>query len=51
MESVSSIALTITEPMVGSTVNIKDAFYHVPIHWWFQVFFTFLVDGKVYVFQ
>ena len=32
-------------------MDIKDAFYHVPIHWWFQVFFAFVVDGKVHIFQ
>ena len=51
MERVSSIAAGIVEPMWGVTIDLKDAFYHVPVAWHFHRFLAFEVDGQVYVFQ
>ena len=51
MERVSSIATSIVEPMWGVTIDLKDAFYHVPVAWPFHRFLAFMVDGQVYVFQ
>ena len=51
MERISEIASGIVHPMWGCTVDLKDAFYHVPMAWAFHVFFAFVVDGQTYVFQ
>lgn len=51
METVSSIASCIVEPMWGCTVDLKDAFYHVPVAWSCHIFLAFVVDFQIYVFQ
>ena len=51
MESVTNIASNITEPLWGCTIDLTDAFFHVPIHWFFQMFFAFVVDNRIFVFQ
>ena len=51
METVSDIANCIVEPMWGCTVDLKDAFYHVPMEWSCHLYLAFVVDGLVYVFQ
>ena len=51
MERVLEIASCIVDPMWGCTVDLKDAFYHVPMEWAFHNFLAFVVDGQFYVFQ
>ena len=51
MESVAKIALCLLEPLWGITVDLEDAFFHVPIAWEFHKYFAFEIDGKIYVFQ
>ena len=51
MERVSEIASCIMTPMWGCTVDLQDAFYHVPVAWCFHIFLAFIVDGQIYVFQ
>ena len=51
MERISTIASGIVEPMWGLTIDLQDAFYHVPICWQFHRYLAFQVDGQVYVFQ
>ena len=51
METVEKIAQNITGPMWGCTIDLQDAFFHVPVGWAFQKFLAFVVDGQVYVFQ
>ena len=51
MERVLDIASCVITPMWGCTVDLQDAFYHVPIAWVFHLFLAFVVDGQFYVFQ
>ena len=51
MERVLDIASCILSPMWGCTVDLEDAFYHVPIAWIFHLLLAFVVDGTTYVFQ
>ena len=51
MERVFQIASCIVGPMWGCTVDLQDAFYHVPVAWFFHIFLAFVVDGQIYVFQ
>ena len=51
MESIQSIALSIVEPMWGCTLDMQDAFFHVPIAWRFHGYLAFVLDGRVFVFQ
>ena len=51
MERVSEIASCIVDPMWGCTVDLQDAFYHVPVAWSYHMFLAFVVDHQIYVFQ
>ena len=51
MERIWDIATCIVEPMWGCTVDLQDAFYHIPMAWFFHAFLAFVVDGQTYVFQ
>ena len=51
METVEKIALNITGPMWGCTIDMEDAFFHVPVGWDYQRYLAFVVDGQIYVFQ
>ena len=51
MESVPKIALTILEELWGCTIDLEDAYFHLPICWFFQKFLAFRLDGVTYVFQ
>ena len=51
MERIWDIASCIVEPMWGCTIDLQDAFYHIPMAWFFHVFLAFVVDGQTYVFQ
>ncbi|CAL4093496.1 unnamed protein product [Meganyctiphanes norvegica] len=51
MESVPLIASGIVDPLWGCTLDLEDAYYHVPVNWFFQMFLAFVIDGQVYVFQ
>ena len=51
MKSVAKIVLNITEALWGCTLDITDAYFHLPLSWWFQIFFAFVVDHQIYVFQ
>ena len=51
MERVLEIASCLVDPMWGCTVDLEDAFYHVPIAWIFHLYLAFVVDKQTYVFQ
>ena len=51
MESIQSIALGIVEPSWGCTLDLEDAFFHVPIGWLFHCYLAFILDNRVFVFQ
>ena len=51
MESVSKIALTILEELWGCTIDLEDAYFHLPIFWLCQKYLAFKLDGEIYVFQ
>ena len=51
MESIQSIAMSIVEPMWGCTLDLEDAFFHVPISWLFHCYLAFVLDNRVFVFQ
>ena len=51
MESVAKIAPCLTVPLWGITVDLEDAFFHLPIAWEYHKYFAFEMDGKIYVFQ
>ena len=51
MERIWDIASCIVEPMWGCTIDLQDAFYHIPMAWFFHVFLAFVVDCQTYVFQ
>ena len=51
METVAKIAPCLTVPLWGITVDLEDAFFHVPIAWEYHKYFAFEMDGHIYVFQ
>ena len=51
METVAVIAKTITEGLWACSIDIQDAYFHVPITWEFHKFLAFKVGNKVFVFQ
>ena len=51
MESVLQIASGIVEPLWGCTLDLQDAYFHVPMAWFFHRYLAFVVDGITYVFQ
>ena len=51
METIEKIAPCISVPMWGCTLDLQDAYFHVPINWFFQIFLAFMVDLQIYVFQ
>ena len=51
MESVLKIAEGIIERLWGCTIDLKDAYFHVPMAWFFHQFLAFAVEGRTYVFQ
>ena len=51
METVLKIAQGIIEQLWGVTIDLKDAYFHVPMAWIFHQFLAFQVEDRVYVFQ
>lgn len=51
METLDKIIRNICEVLWGTSVDITDAYLHVPIAWEFHVFFAFVLGEKTYVFQ
>ena len=51
METALKIALTIVGSLWGCKIDLKDAYFHVPLNWFFQVYFAFIMDEKFFVFQ
>ena len=51
MESVLKIAQGIVEALWGCTIDLKDAYFHVPMGWAFHHYLAFSVDGRVFLFQ
>lgn len=39
------------EPLWGCTLDLEDAFFHVPIGWLFHCYLAFILDNRVFVFQ
>ena len=51
METVSRIAKGLVGPLWGCTIDLQDAYFHVPVDWHFHMYLAFVVDDRVYVFQ
>ena len=51
METVGVVAKTITEGLWACSIDIQDAYFHVPLAWVFHKFMAFKVGNKTYVFQ
>ena len=51
METVAVISNTITGELWACSIDIKDAYFHVPINWEFHKFLAFKVKNRVFVFQ
>ena len=51
METIALIAKGLLTPLWGCTMDLSDAYFHVPIHWAFHRFFAFMIDGRIFVFQ
>ena len=51
METYSKIARGLVGPLWGCTIDLEDAYFHVPMNWHFHKFMAFVVDGQVFVFQ
>lgn len=51
METYSKIAKGLVGPLWGCTIDLEDAYFHVPMDWLFHKFLAFVVDGQVFVFQ
>lgn len=51
METLDRIVRTILEAMWGTSVDITDAYLHVPIAWEFHVYFAFVLGDETFVFQ
>ena len=51
MESVSLIDSSIVDPLSGCTLDLEDAYFHIPVNWFCQMFLAFVIDGLFYVFQ
>ena len=51
METVEVISKNIMEVLWACSVDIEDAYFHVPMHWEFHKFLAFRLRGKTYVFQ
>ena len=51
METALKIALNILGPLWGCKIDLKDAYFHVPVSWLFQLFLAFMMDDRIYVFQ
>ena len=51
LETIALIAKGLLTPLWGCTMDLSDAYFHVPIHWAFHRFFAFMIDGRIFVFQ
>ena len=51
METVSIIARSIVEGLWACSIDIKDAYFHLPINWDFHKFFAFKLRNRIFVFQ
>ena len=51
METIKKVVQNVLGSLWGASVDITDAYLHVPIHWDFHKFFAFVLGGKIYVFQ
>ena len=51
METVSVISRAISGILWATSVDIEDAYFHVPMNWEFHKFLAFRLKGKTYVFQ
>ena len=51
METVAVIAKSITRNLWACSVDIKDAYLHVPINWDFHKYLAFKVRNRTFVFQ
>ena len=51
METALKIALNILGPLWGCKIDLKDAYFHVPVSWLFQMFLAFELGGQLVEFQ
>ena len=51
METVDSICKTIVFAMWGTSLDITDAYLHVPLHWDIHKYFAFSLGQRIFVFQ
>ena len=51
METVSVISRSISGTLWACSIDIEDAYFHVPMGWDYHKFFAFRLRGRTYVFQ
>ena len=51
METVARVSKCILENSWGVIIDLKDAFFLIPLAWSFHKYFTFTIDNKILVFQ
>ena len=51
METVAQVSKCILENLWGIIIDLKDAFFLIPIAWPFHKYFAFVIDGRILVFQ
>ena len=51
METVARVSKCILENSWGVIIDLKDAFFLIPLAWSFHKYFAFMIDNKILVFQ
>ena len=51
METVTRISKCIIEKLWGVIIDLQDAFFLIPIAWYYHKYFAFTIDGRTLVFQ
>ena len=51
METVALVSKCIIQNLWGVIIDLKDAFFLIPIAWLFHKFLAFVIDNRIFVFQ
>ncbi|MCP4143312.1 MAG: hypothetical protein GY755_23990, partial [Chloroflexi bacterium] len=51
METVAVIAKAISTDLWACSIDIQDAYFHVPMNWEFHKFLAFKIENRIFVFQ
>ena len=51
METVAVIAKAISTGLWACSIDIQDAYFHVPMNWEFHKFLAFKIENRIFVFQ